>query len=67
MFRSYQEPSAAAAGPSASEIMLDPMMADLNPYTFSMPAVAAPTQVAQDQVIMAGADGLLKVRQCSRL
>jgi len=32
-------------------------MADLNPYTFSMPAVAgSQTQVAQDQIVLAGAD-----------
>ena len=43
--------------------MMDPMMADLNPYTFSMPAVAgAQTQMAQDQIVMAGANGQIKVR-----
>ena len=63
MFRAYIEPAEGALGPSASEIMMDPMMADLNPYTFSMPAVAgAQTQMAQDQIVMAGANGQIKVR-----
>lgn len=35
-----------AAGPTASTIIMDPMMSDLNPYTFSMPAVPPPSRLA---------------------
>lgn len=35
-----------AAGPTASSIIMDPMMSDLNPYTFSMPAIPQPSRLA---------------------
>ena len=59
VFRRHIEPEAQAPGPTASAIMMDPMMADLNPYTFSMPAVAqTQSQVVQEQFLVAGADGV---------
>ena len=58
MFRRHVEPEAQALGPTAGAVMMDPMMADLNPYTFSMPAVAqAHSQVVQEQFLVAGPDG----------
>ena len=58
VFRRHVEPEAQAAGPTAGAVMMDPMMADLNPYTFSMPAVAqSQSQVVQEEFLVPGPDG----------
>jgi len=58
VFRRHVEPEAQAAGPTAGAVMMDPMMADLNPYTFSMPAVAqTQSQVVQEEFLVPGPDG----------
>ncbi len=58
VFRRHVEPEVQAAGPTAGAVMMDPMMADLNPYTFSMPAVAqTQSQVVQEEFLVPGPDG----------